>query len=230
MTRRQIHCAKKYGERVMLHWFRKLLPRDDSFFPMFDQHASIIVKGAQSLRQMLDGGPAAVQHFDDVLKYEDQADEITRSVFLSIRTNFITPFDRGDIKDLITGMDDAIDQMKKTAKAINLFEMTTFEPEMRDMGDAILESARLVEQAVPLLANIGSNATKLNELCEEITRIEGRCDEIHEQGLKKLYLKSKTETPMEFIRGNEIYDHLEKSSDRFDDVANQIQAIVVEHV
>jgi predicted phosphate transport protein (TIGR00153 family) len=214
----------------MLHWFRRLMPREDSFFPMFDKHASIIVKGALSLRSMLDGGPAASQHFDDVLKYEDQADEITRDVFLSIRTNFITPFDRGDIKDLITGMDDAIDQMKKTAKAIALFEITSFEPEMQQMGDAILESARLVEQAVPLLSNIGANASQLNELCVEITRIEGRCDEIHEQGLKKLYQKSKTENPMEFIRGNEIYDHLEKSSDRFDDVANQIQAIVVEHV
>lgn len=214
----------------MLHWFRRLMPRDDSFFPMFDKHAGILVKGAQSLRRMLDGGPAASQHFDDVLKYEDQADDITRDVFLSIRTNFITPFDRGDIKDLITGMDDAIDQMKKTAKAIALFEITAFEPEMQQMGDAILESARLVEQAVPLLSNIGSNATRLNELCVEITRIEGRCDEIHELGLKKLYQKSKTANPMEFIRGNEIYDHLEKSSDRFDDVANQIQGIVVEHV
>jgi predicted phosphate transport protein (TIGR00153 family) len=214
----------------MLHWFRRLMPRDDSFFPMFDAHAAILVKGAHSLRLMLDGGPAAPQHCEDVLKWEDKADEITRDVFLSIRTNFITPFDRGDIKDLITGMDDAIDQMKKTAKAITLFEMTSFAPEMQQMGDAILESARLVEKAVPLLSNIGANATTLNELCVEITRIEGRCDEIHEQGLKALYLRSKSENPMEFIRGNEIYDHLEKSSDRFDDVANQIQAIVVEHV
>lgn len=214
----------------MLQWFRRLMPREDSFFPMFDRHAQILVLGAQSLRNVLDGGPSAQKHFDDVLKYEDQADEITRDVFLSIRTNFITPFDRGDIKDLITGMDDAIDQMKKTAKAIALFEITTFEPEMQQMGDGILECARLVAQAVPLLSNIGANATRLNELCVEITRIEGRCDEIHEQGLKRLYQKSKTETPMEFIRGNEIYDHLEKSADRFDDVANQLQAIVVEHV
>ena len=206
------------------------MPRDDSFFPMFDKHARLLVRGAQSLRNMLDGGAAATEHLDDVLRYEQEADDITRDVFLSIRTNFITPFDRGDIKDLISGMDDAIDQMKKTAKAIALFEMTSFEPEMKAMGDAILESARRVEQAVPLLSSIAANASRLNELCVEITRIEGRCDEIHEQGLKRLYQKSKIENPMEFIRGNEIYDHLEKSSDRLDDVANQIQGIVVEHV
>ncbi len=214
----------------MLHWFRKLMPREDAFFLMFDKHAGVLVKGAQSLRQMLDGGAAATAHFNDVLRYEQEADDITRDVFLSIRTSFITPFDRGDIKDLISGMDDAIDQMKKTAKAIALFEMTSFEPEMKSMGDAMLESAQLVQRAVPLLSKIGVNAAELNELCLEITRIEGRADEIHEQGLRRLYQKSKTENPMEFIRGNEIYDHLEKGCDRFDDVANQIQGIVVEHV
>ena len=160
----------------MLNWFRRLMPRDNSFFPMFDKHARLLVRGAQSLRNMLDGGAAATEHLDDVLRYEQEADDITRDVFLSIRTNFITPFDRGDIKDLISGMDDAIDQMKKTAKAIALFEMTSFEPEMKAMGDAILESARRVEQAVPLLSSIAANASRLNELCVEITRIEGRCE------------------------------------------------------
>ena len=60
---------------------------------------------------------------------EHEADEITREVLLAVRRTFITPFDRGDIKDLITSMDDAIDQMHKTAKAITLFELRSFEPE-----------------------------------------------------------------------------------------------------
>ena len=127
-------------------------------------------------------------------------------------------------------MDDTIDQMQKTAKAIALFEMTSFEPEMQAMGDATIESAKLVAQAVPLLNKIGTNAAQLNELCLQITRIEGRADEMHDKGLKLLYQKAKVGGPMDFIRGNEIYDHLEKGADRFDDVANQIQGIVLEHV
>ena len=143
---------------------------------------------------------------------------------------FITPFDRADIKNLITSMDDAIDQMQQTAKAIVLFEMTSFEPEMQAMVDAVVECAELVQQAVPLLASVGSNATTLNDLCLQITRIEERADDIHDRGLKKLYQKAKAGDPMEFVRGNEIYDHLEESVDRFDDVANEIQGIVIEHV
>jgi uncharacterized protein Yka (UPF0111/DUF47 family) len=92
------------------------------------------------------------------LRYEEAADAITREVLVGIRTTFITPFDRGDIKDLITSMDDAIDEMQKTAKAIDLFELTTFEPDMRAMADAIVQCAHLVARAMPLLANIGQHA------------------------------------------------------------------------
>jgi uncharacterized protein len=64
----------------------------------------------------------------------------------------------------------------------------------------------------------------------QITRIEGRADDIHDRGLKKLYQRAKSGDALEFVRGNEIYDHLEESVDRFDDVANEIQGIVIEHV
>lgn len=214
----------------MLSWFHRFMPREELFFPLFNRHAALLTSASTSLRQMLEGGPKTAEHFAEVMHYEQQADEVAREVFIGIRSSFITPFDRGDIKNLVTSMDDAIDQMQKTAKAVVLFEMTSFEPEMQAMGDAILESAKLVEQAVPLLSAIGPNAAKLNDLCLQITRIEGRADEMHDRGLKSLYVKAKAGSPMDFIRGNEIFDHLEKSADRFDDVANQIQGIVIEQV
>jgi uncharacterized protein Yka (UPF0111/DUF47 family) len=127
-------------------------------------------------------------------------------------------------------MDDAIDQMQQTAKAIVVFEMTQFEPEMRVMGDAIVECAELVSQAMPLLANVGANAVGLADICLQITGIEGRADDVHDRGLKKLYQKAKAGDALEFVRGNEIYQHLEESVDRFDDVADEIQGIVIEHV
>jgi len=214
----------------MLDWFQRLLPRDYRFFPLFDRHASAIAAGAEALRRMLDGGEQVRNHCQRVMRQEEEADAITREVLIGIRSTFITPFDRGDIKDLITAMDDAIDQMQKTAKAIILFEMTSFEPEMRAMADANVDCASLVSRAVPLLSNIGLHVGQLNEICLQISRLEGHADDIYDQGLKALYERSKTGNAMEFMRGDEIYDHLEKSVDRFDDIANQIQAIVIEHV
>ena len=214
----------------MLDWFRKLMPKEHLFFPLFDNHAKRTAAAAKSLRLMLEGGAQMDQRRHEVMQYEEEADAITRDVLVAVRSTFITPFDRGDIKDLITSMDDAIDQMQKTAKAIVLFEMTTFDPEMRLMADAIVECADLVARATPLLENIGKHVGQLNEICLQISRIEGRGDELHDQGLKALYGKSRNGDAMEFIRGDEIFDHLEKSIDRFDDIANQIQAIVIEHV
>jgi uncharacterized protein Yka (UPF0111/DUF47 family) len=140
----------------MLDWFQRLLPREHLFFPLFERHAKAVVQAAESLRRMLDGGDGIAPHCREVMGYEEEADHITREVLVGVRSTFITPFDRGDIKDLITAMDDAIDQMQKTAKAIVLFEVTSFAPEMRAMADAIVECAHLVARATPLLSNIGS--------------------------------------------------------------------------
>ena len=213
----------------MLGWFRALLPREDKFFDLFERHSHILVAGAEALQKLLQGGENVERHGREIVDLENQADEITREVLLAVRKSFITPFDRGDIKDLITSMDDAIDEMQKTAKAINLFELTTFEPDMRAMADAIVQCARLVARAMPLLSNIGQHAGRLNEICLQVTQIEGRGDEIHERGLKILYERSKAGDPMDFVRGQEIYDHLEQVIDSFDNVSDQIQAVVIEH-
>src|SRR5919206_489150 len=94
-----------------------------------------------------------------VLRREEDADAITRDMMLAVRRTFITPFDRGDIQALISAMDDSIDQMKKTAKAIVLFRVREFEPDMRMMGDAIVECAGLLHEAVPCLRAITSHAS-----------------------------------------------------------------------
>jgi uncharacterized protein len=214
----------------MLDWFQRLLPREEKFFPLLERHAATIAAAAEALRGMLGGGEAVSNQCQAVMRHEEEADVITRDVLLAVRSTFITPFDRGDIKDLITAMDDAIDQMQKTAKAIILFEMTSFAPEMRSMADSIGECAHLVSRAMPLLANIGQHAGQLSEICQQISRIEGRADEIYDQGLKKIYQRAKDGDAMEFVRSNEVFDHLENSVDRFDDIANQIQGIVIEHV
>lgn len=214
----------------MLRWFQRLMPRQEQFFPLFQNHAEVLLAGARSLREMVDGGEQMSRWCDDVLAQEEKADALAREIFIAIRTTFITPFDRGDIKSLITSMDDAIDQMQQTAKAIILFELTTFESEMQEMADAVVECAELLVRATPMLSNIAANSALLNEICLQISKIEERADGIHDRGLKKLYQKAAAETALEFLRGKEIYDHLEESVDRFDDVANQIQGIVIEHV
>jgi predicted phosphate transport protein (TIGR00153 family) len=206
------------------------MPREERFFDLFARHSQTLSAGAEALRGVLQGGESVAHYCKVVSEREQEADEITREVLEAVRRSFITPFDRSDIKDLITSMDDAIDQMHKTAKAITLFELRAFEAPMREMGDIIVEATKLVGEAMPLLSAVGKHAGRLIEIAENVVRIEERADHIHERGRKELFLAARGGDAMVYLVGNEVYDHLEKVMDRLEDVANEISAIVIEHV
>ena len=214
----------------MLRWFRAFLPKEERFFDLFARHAQTVVQGALALQDMLRGGDETPVFCQRVNQFENNADGITREVLTAVRRTFITPFDRGDIKNLITAMDDAIDQMQQTAKTIMLFEQRSFTPQQREMADAIVLCADLVREAMPLLSSINTNAGRISEISEQISQIEGRADELHDIGLRELYRANQPSNSMVFFIGNEIYDHLETVVDRFDDVGNEISGIVIENV
>ena len=206
------------------------MPREDSFFVLFEQHSRTLVAGAEALSGALEGGDAVEPHSRTVVLEEGKADDITRQVLEAIRKSFITPFDRQDIQDLIQSMADAIDEMHKTVKTIALYEVREFDPRMREMGSCVVEAAKLTAQAVALLNAIGTNADELAKLTEAIVAVEGRSDELQEEGLRDLYRTKGHDDPMAYMIGREIYDGLEKVVDRFEDVANEISGIVIENV
>ena len=214
----------------MLRWFHALLPREDRFFDLFARHSDAVAAGAKALREMLEGGDAVTSNYKTVMDREQDADDVTREVLIAVRRTFITPFDRGDVKDLITSMDNTIDQMQKTAKTIMLFDQRSFTPQQKEMAEVIVKCAALVQEAMPLLASINSNAGRVSEISEQLSQLEGRADELHDTGLRELYRANQPSNSMAFFIGVEIYDHLEKVVDRFDDVGNEISGIVIENV
>jgi len=214
----------------VLRFFQALMPREEKFFEQFNNHARTLVDGAVALRDLLEGGAGVAEACRRIVAHENEADVIARDVLIGVRRSFITPFDRGDIKDLIGQLDDTIDQMQKTAKAITLFGVTSFELEMRQMADIVLRCAELTVEAVGLLGSMRDSQARINTITEEITRLEEQADELNDQGIKSLYLKHRNGDVMAFIVGNEIFDHLEKVVDRFEDVANRISGIVIEQV
>jgi uncharacterized protein Yka (UPF0111/DUF47 family)/8-oxo-dGTP pyrophosphatase MutT (NUDIX family) len=218
------------GERfAMLRWFQALMPKQGRFFEQFEDHAKTLVAGADALARLLQGGadiPALVREIQD---REHEADDITRDVLQDVRRILITPFDRTAISGLIAVMDDSIDQMNKAGKAITLFDITEFEPAMRDMSGIIVEAARITSEMMPLLRDIAKNGNRILELTGRMVEIEGTADDIHDAGVKALYQRSSAPDMKDFIVGREIYSHLEKIVDRFEDVANEIQGLVIDH-
>ena len=214
----------------MLRWFQALMPKEDRFFGLFEAHAQTLVAGAAALRALLEGGDDVPARCAEIAFHENEADKIAREVLLAVRRTFITPFDRSDITALIGSMDDAIDQMHKTAKAITLFDQRSFQPDMVVLGDLVVQTAGLTAQAVPLLRALRSNAATLNGLTEQIALLEETSDQVYDAGMSALYRGPARSDPMAFIVGSEIYDHLEKVVDRFEDVANQISGVLIEHL
>jgi uncharacterized protein Yka (UPF0111/DUF47 family) len=199
----------------MMSWFQALMPKEERFFEFFQRHAEIVVAGAEALEALFQGGDRIEHHCKVIFEREAEADEVTRQVLTAVRRTFITPFDRTDIQDLTTSMDDSIDQMNKTAKLITLYAPM---------------AAKLIRDAMPLLSSIGKNSTALHGLTERIIDIEEKSDQLHDAGRKSLFLAHRQGNAMDFIIGGEIYDHLEKVMDRFEDVANEISALVTDHL
>ena len=217
------------GRKLAMQWFQALLPREHSYFDKFEAHARLLVLGAEALRDLLNGGEGVAAACAAIIRHEEAADEITRDVFLTIRRTFITPFDRADIRDLTTSLDDAIDQMQKTAKSITLFEVTEFQPQMRELGDLAIQAAYLTLEAMELLRDMRLNAPRLNAIAEAVTRIEDRSDAVYDDGLKALFLTSQ-EHPMNYIVGSDILQHLERVLDRIEDVSDGVSGILIEHL
>jgi uncharacterized protein Yka (UPF0111/DUF47 family) len=126
-------------------------------------------------------------------------------------------------------MDDAIDEMQKTAKAITQFEVAHFDPEMRDMAALAEQGAKLVAKAMPLMRKIKSNHLELDKITEQIVHLEEEADHLHDAGLKALFVRHRDGNAMGYIVGREIYSHLERVLDRFEDVANEISGVVIDH-
>jgi len=212
----------------MFAWFQRLLPRTGDFFGMFEAHAKTIVGAANALNKLVDGGKAHTEHISEIHRFEHQADDVIREVLRTVRKTFLTPFDRGAITSLIGAMDDAIDEIQDTARAIDLYELKSFTPEMKQMVALIDQSAGIVAEAIPLLRDISRNGPRLHELTEKLVRMESEADVIHAAGLKKAFQENKAE-PMQFMVARETYKHLERIADAFEDVANEIDGIVIDH-
>ncbi|MEN3975522.1 DUF47 family protein [Emcibacter sp. SYSU 3D8] len=213
----------------MFHWFQALLPRQGNFFALFEAHAVTLNAGSDALVRLLQGGPGMQDHITEIVERENEADDIIREVMQTVRRTFLTPFDRSAIISLISAMDDALDQMQQTAQAISLYEVKEFDQEMKDIAAIIVDASRLIAEALPLLRNIGDNGVRLHELTERLVKMEGQSDDIHAAGLKALFKAHGKSNTLHFIVAREIYSHLERVVDRFEDVANEIDGLVIDH-
>ena len=213
----------------MFAWFQRLLPKKGDFFGMFEAHAATIVGAAEALQQLAENGKSTRKLLKTIQDREHQADDIIRETLTAVRKTFLTPFDRGAITGLIGSMDDAIDEMLAAARAIDLYELHDLRPEMKDIVHLISEAAEITAQAVPLLRNVSRNGAQLHVLTERLVQLEGEADDIHAAGLKRAFQEVQEIGTLQVAVAREVFKNLERVTDSFEDVANQIDGIVIDH-
>lgn len=212
----------------MFAWFQRLLPQKGDFFGLFEAHAATLVAAANALEQLAIDGASTEDVLHTIQDREHQADDLIREVLTEVRKTFLTPFDRGSITSLIGAMDDAIDEMLAAARAIDLYELRELRPEMKEIVGLIAEAAAVTAEAVPLLRNVSANGARLHKLTGRLVSLEGSADDVHASGLRRAFQAARAD-PLQFAVAREVFRNLERVTDAFEDVANEIDGIVIDH-
>ncbi|MBI2885602.1 MAG: DUF47 domain-containing protein [Chloroflexi bacterium] len=207
----------------------RFLPQDERFFQFFDDAASNAKEAAQLLVDL-------VGHYEDVERkvrrmadIERRGDEITHQVFNALNSTFVTPLDREDIRDLASKLDDFVDYIEEAARRMMLYHIEESTELARLLARILSEQADLIAEAVPMLEHTKQRDNLMRHLVE-INRLENEGDDLLDRAMSTLY-EGIVEVPalIKAMRWGELYQILEDATDRAEDVANTLEAIVLKH-
>ena len=165
--------------------------------------------------------------FRALCDHEEAADEVTRETVQAIHRSFVTPFDRSQILDLSTALDDTIDLMKEAGRRIRLYRID-YTPEMLGMADCAVRGTTAIRDAMPLLGSISRDVQSLTEMQRLVRQAEEEADELLSHGLDTLF--SSNVSAGTKLTVEKVYDLIESVVDRCEDIADVIEGIVVEQV
>jgi predicted phosphate transport protein (TIGR00153 family) len=199
----------------------QLIPRDGKFYDLFNEQADNIHKAAQQLVALFGDFNEVEKRVAEIKSAEHKGDQITRSVMTKLNKTFITPFDREDIHALSSALDDVMDLVDAAASRLITYKVKFVTPGAFQLANVILRGSEILEKAISELnkpQNILKYCEQLNQIEEEGDRIKGEC-------IAKLFEDSME--AIEIIKWKEIYEVLEAATDKCEDVADVLAAVVL---
>ena len=205
------------------------VPQDNSFFPLFEENSRILLKASELLKDLmkLETVEDRMKTIKEIKSVEHDGDDVTHKIFQQLNKSFITPFDREDIQELASSLDDVIDYINGTAQRIELYKPKIFMPVFVEMAEVINQAAIEIGVSLNGLQHAGKNKDKIIQSCINLNTLENRADDLHHTGLSELFEKE-TDT-IELIKKKDILTSLEKAIDRCEDVADVIQTIIIKN-
>ncbi len=201
-----------------------LLPKEEKFFELFKLQANKVKEGIEALDEMVNNYVDIEKKYRKIEHIEHEGDAITHDIFTRLRETFITPFDREDIHELASGLDDVLDCIEGVASRLNFFGIKEPTPQLVELVTIINKAVCQIYEAIARLKTL----EHVHSFCEEINTLENRADLICQSATASLFEHAETvEQLKDLIRLKEIYGRLEIASDRCEDVANVIEGIVI---
>jgi predicted phosphate transport protein (TIGR00153 family) len=201
-----------------------LIPKEEQYFLLFRQMTSHIYDAASKLAEMLAGSPNDFQtHLESIKAIEHQCDELTHSISKKLNSSFITPFDREDIYMLSGALDDIVDLIDDSARAVVMYNVRETTDYARQFGDVIQRMAVQLHEVVSTLERPAGISPRL----VEIHRLENEGDDLYHEAIGDLF--QGTPDPIRVIRWKDIYDKLEAAVDRCEQAANIIESVIIKH-
>lgn len=203
-----------------------LLPRDKSFYPLFEKAAENLKAGSDNLYLAVTASSPEqrIEYTRMIEKIEHMGDELAHEIFNELGKNFITPFDREDIHRLISGIDNVLDYIHGASKRMELYKITDFSPAIIKLSELIQTSCHELYKAILELHNL-KNLRKITDACVRINSIENHADDIFDNAVAKLF--EEETNAVEIIKMKEILQALETATDMAEDCANVLESIIV---
>jgi predicted phosphate transport protein (TIGR00153 family) len=206
--------------------FKRLLPKTSSFFEFFEQHSWLSREVCAELDALADNQGNLESHARRIKELEHEADSITRSCIEGLHNTFITPIDRSDIHRLIRRLDDVIDSVNSIAARMVMYRITSIRPEMRQLTQILIEAVDAIDKAVKDLPLSSKKGPDIHKCCWEVYEAESRADAVLSSAL--VHLLDEERDPILIIKWKEIFERLERATDRCQEVAHIISGIVIE--
>jgi uncharacterized protein len=206
--------------------FRRLLPRKNVFYEYMEGSAAKAVEIATAYRELVLHPQEVVARVEAIGLIESTADEHLHNVLLELQRTFITPLDRNEISTICRRLDDIIDLVEGAAQRMLHYDLHTTTQPLVQLTDVLVELTEIVRQAVVGLSDL-KHAEHLRDLLIQIHTLENKADAILRPAIGALF-REKTDA-REIIKWKEVYEHLETATDRCEDVADQIENILLEY-
>lgn len=226
---RRVKAEKKTTNQMGISKiFSFLVPKNGLFFDLFAEDTENLVEQAREFNRLFTTADKAEQLtiIRKVKELENVGDEITHRIFLELSSNFITPFDREDIHELATCIDDIADYIQGTASRIELYNVEEFSKTMELLSEVLLKQVIEVDAAVKDMRNM-RNAGRVRDAIVRINSLENHADDLFDEAIARLFAD---EVPaLELIKMKEVLSNLETATDKCEDVANVLESILVKN-